>query len=149
MENSTTTNQRRTTKVINNGHPVYVSTGAVRGHSGGTATLHVCNGCQGEVVWATSARTGRRYLCNVRTAANDGRYFMGNDLHSCNEVITYRQTADDVMNEARREDARQVLGKVEAWNQLVEMGHMTPEKAAEFIAAEAENIAHAQAVLAQ
>jgi hypothetical protein len=92
--------------VRENGYPISVSTGGVRGHSGGDTNLYVCNTCQSEVVWATSARTGRRYLCNVRRSYNDGRFFQGNDLHNCNEVITERDRVTDHLRNADITEAR-------------------------------------------
>jgi hypothetical protein len=93
--------------VRENGYPISVSTGGVRGHSGGDTNLYICNTCQSEVVWATSARTGRRYLCNVRRSYNDGRFFMGNDLHNCNEVITERDRVTDHLRNADIAEAQQ------------------------------------------
>jgi hypothetical protein len=58
----------------------YASQGAVR-QNGGNLPLYTCNACGGEVVWAESKRTGRKYLCTVRKGYHGQRYYVGADVH--------------------------------------------------------------------
>jgi hypothetical protein len=76
-DDTTTKKPARTTRVPDR----FATGGAVTQE--GSLPLYVCNGCQGEVVWATSARTGRKYLANVWRKTNDARYYMKNDPHKC------------------------------------------------------------------
>ena len=68
----------RTTRIPN----THASAGAVR-QSSGTLPVYRCNTCHGEVVWAESKRTGRRYLANVSRGYHDQRYYVGADVHDC------------------------------------------------------------------
>lgn len=63
------------------GQPIYVGGGAVA--QDGSLKLYTCNTCHHEVVWATSARTGRVYLVNVRRGYLDQRYYVKASAHRC------------------------------------------------------------------
>lgn len=102
------------------GSYIPVSTGAVRGHSGGDTNLYLCNTCHGDVVWATSKRTGRKYLCNARSAYNGSWFFMGNDLHKCDEVLAQRKAADKVAAQVQADLQAEALKNAYATVQLVE-----------------------------
>ena len=67
----------RTSRIPNE----FASQGAVN-QNGGTLPLYRCNACRAEVVWATSKRTGRKYLCGVRHGYLGQRYYVGADLHT-------------------------------------------------------------------
>ena len=58
----------------------FAGQGAVR-QNGGTLPVYRCGECYGEVVWATSARTGRKYLANVFSGYHRQRYYIGASLH--------------------------------------------------------------------
>lgn len=58
----------------------YAGPGAVR-QSGGSLQVYSCNECGGEVVWATSRRTGKKYLANVSRGHNDQRFYIAANLH--------------------------------------------------------------------
>lgn len=66
----------------------YATVGAVR-QSGGSLPVYCCNTCNQEVVWATSQRTGRKYLCNVSYGYHHNRYYIGADLHDCQKRLAY------------------------------------------------------------
>lgn len=77
---NTTASQPRTKR-----HPsgVFIGTGAVGQHDG-SLPLYICNGCQREVVWATSSKTGRKYLVNVsHSTRSDARFYIGRNVHDC------------------------------------------------------------------
>jgi hypothetical protein len=82
MTETTTSKPARTTRVPNR----FVGEGAVR--QDGTLPMYVCNTCNGEVVWATSARTGRKYLVNVRRGHLDQSFYMKHDTHTCTPETT-------------------------------------------------------------
>lgn len=62
---------------------VYASEGAVA--QDGRLKVMACNECGGEVVWATSKRTGRMYLVNVRRGHLDQRFYAKHDGHRCED----------------------------------------------------------------
>lgn len=71
----------------------YASVGAVR-QGGGSLPTYFCNRDNTEVVWATSARTGRKYLANVSYGYKNQRYYIGANVHKCDEVLARREQAD-------------------------------------------------------
>lgn len=77
----TSTRAPRTSAILRNGTPTYVSDGAVA--QDGVLKLMQCNACGAEVVWATSGRTGRKYLVNVSRGYNDQRFYMKRNAHRC------------------------------------------------------------------
>lgn len=60
---------------------VFVSDGAVS--QDGPLRLAWCKYCKREVVWATSTRTGRKYLVNVSTGQSGARFYMKHNVHKC------------------------------------------------------------------
>lgn len=68
---------------------VYAGQGAVR-QAGGSLKVYVCNACHSEVVWAESKRTGRKYLVNVSRGYMDQRFYIGSNVHKCDEVLAGR-----------------------------------------------------------
>lgn len=49
----------------------------------GPLPIYSCNTCHGQVVWATSRRTGGKYLVNVRQGYLQQRFYAKHDLHDC------------------------------------------------------------------
>lgn len=62
----------------------------------GLLPLYACNACGGRVVWATSSRTGRKYLANAYLFGGGGYYYNKRSVH----------TDEDCANTARRREAR-------------------------------------------
>lgn len=69
----------RTTKATGN-RGGFASEGAVR-QNGGSLPIYVCNECGADVVWATSKRTGRKYLANISHGYNGARFYIGANVH--------------------------------------------------------------------
>lgn len=67
----------RTTRVPDQ----FANGGAV--HQEGSLPIYQCNTCLGQVVWATSSKTGRKYLANIRTGYLDQRFYNKRDYHDC------------------------------------------------------------------
>lgn len=71
----------RTTRVPNR----FASEGGVRQE--GSLPLYICNGCGREVVWATSTKTGRKYLASCSPSASDGPHagwhYRKHAVHRC------------------------------------------------------------------
>lgn len=80
----TTTKPSRTSRVVRNGFPMSVGPGASA--QDGDLPLYQCNTCHGEVVWATSSRTGRKYLCNVYQGTVV-RYYVKRSVHQCQDRL--------------------------------------------------------------
>ena len=88
----TSATRPRTSAVLVNGQPHYVSPGAVA--QDGSLKLMQCNNCGAEVVWATSARTGRRYLVNVSRGYLDQRFYNKRNAHRCPDLDARRARTD-------------------------------------------------------
>ena len=73
----------------------YASQGAVR-QNGGSLPIYRCGDCGADVVWVTSARTGREYLANVFSGYHRQRYYIGASLHGkeCAERVAEYDAAD-------------------------------------------------------
>jgi hypothetical protein len=84
------------------GRATYATPGAVRGQVGGDLAIYVCNTCDEQVLWATSARTGGRYLVNVSRGYQGQAFYRGSDLHRCDEVLARREAAVAAEAEARQ-----------------------------------------------
>ena len=81
METTTTTTTTIATGRTRRGSG-FASPGAVR-QNGGSLPVQVCNRCGREVVWATSSRTGRKYLVTVSyRRSGGGRYYIGSNIHT-------------------------------------------------------------------
>ncbi len=57
----------------------YASEGGVRQE--GSLPTYRCNACGAEVVWATSRKTGRKYLVNVKHGYHGQRIYVKADFH--------------------------------------------------------------------
>lgn len=76
----------RTTAYRNhNNNTTYISGGA--NYQDGNLKLYVCNTCRREVVWATSTRTGRKYLANVYQGESNARYYVKASAHECKPAL--------------------------------------------------------------
>lgn len=78
----------RTTAAVHptNGGPRYIGGGA--NEQDGKLKLYTCNTCHGEVVWATSTRTGNKYLANVFTSPHSGaRFYVKASAHECKPAL--------------------------------------------------------------
>ena len=62
------------------GRQAYASGGAVA--QDGSLKVYYCGKCGSRVVWATSARTGGKYLVNVFDKHNGGMHYVKNQLHT-------------------------------------------------------------------
>lgn len=51
----------------------------------GKLPIYVHAACGQEVVWATSSRTGRKYLVNISRGYLDQRYYNKRNAHHCPE----------------------------------------------------------------
>lgn len=71
----------------------YASTGAVRQH-GGSLPIYVCNTCGREVVWATSSKTGRKYLANVSHGYLGQRFYVAASVHGTTCETEMRRRAE-------------------------------------------------------
>jgi hypothetical protein len=80
----------------------YAASGAVNQHDGGLP-VYTCTTCAREVVWATSRRTGRPYLVNVRRGYHDQRFYIGNDVHprNCADLLAAQVAEIDSQQRAR------------------------------------------------
>jgi hypothetical protein len=100
----------------------YASQGGVRQH-GGSLPVVECQRCLEAghggvlIVWATSKRTGKAYPCNVSHGYKGQRFYMGHDLHRCEDVARVAQ-----LNEQARVDREERLtGLAEAQRRLAAM----------------------------
>ena len=70
------------------GRQAYAHDGAVA--QDGALKVYRCGKCKSRVVWATSARTGGKYLVNVFDKKSGGMFYVKNQLHtaeSCKKEI--------------------------------------------------------------
>jgi hypothetical protein len=49
----------------------------------GSLPAYICNTCNAEVVWATSTRTGRKYLVSVYRGYQGQRFYVKRQPHTC------------------------------------------------------------------
>jgi hypothetical protein len=80
----TTTN--RPARTQRNARGTYASGGAQ--HQDGKLPIYDCNACGAEVVWATSNRTGRKYLANCYQGMNGTRFYVKASPHKCGPAAT-------------------------------------------------------------
>lgn len=95
MTNNAPARPARTTALVVDGERITAGVGAVR-QGGGRLGVCLCNACGREVVWATSARTGRKYLANVSRGYLDQRFYVGADLHKCAPAPTAEVVSERV-----------------------------------------------------
>lgn len=75
-----------TTPVLTaSGSQAYATGGAV--NQQGHRPVRACGTCGREVVWLESKKTGRRYLANVSRGYLDQRFYVGRDIHRCQDQI--------------------------------------------------------------
>jgi hypothetical protein len=99
----------------------YAGTGAVRQHDG-TLPIYICNTCGREVVWATSAKTGRKYLANIARGHLDQRFYIAASLHDCGPELRRREEAA-----RQRESNAHYAYLFMLLDEHDEQGHPTPE----------------------
>lgn len=82
--------------------------------------LYVCNTCGGEVVWATSKRTGRKYLVDV-CRGEVSRYYRKDLVHDC---AKRRAAADSAVQQyiayADRKRYAEIISAWEGIHEIVE-----------------------------
>ena len=80
------------------GRQAYAHDGAVA--QDGALKVYHCGKCKSRVVWATSTRTGGKYLVNVFDKKSGGMFYVKNQLHtaeSCkNEINETTETAEHI-----------------------------------------------------
>lgn len=99
----TNTQQPRTSRVPNE----FASAGAV--NQEGNLPLYTCNKCHAKVVWATSKKTGRKYLvtCYRKNSDYVTYFYIKNSIHTdevCNQEI------------ARNAEIRKQMESITEWN---------------------------------
>ena len=82
MTTATTTKAPRTRRNIRG---TYCGEGAVR--QDGDLPIYDCLTCGAEVVWATSRKTGRKYLVNVSVGESGRRFYMKQNVHRCADKL--------------------------------------------------------------
>lgn len=100
----------------------YASQGAVN-QNGGSLPVSTCKRCGNEVVWVTSKRTGKRYLVNVSIGYRDQRFYMGHNIHRCDEILAAREQA--AAEEQRRGD---LLAEVAEQQRAYKAGEITRDQ---------------------
>lgn len=96
-----TKKQPRTRRSSDNG---FAQEGAVA--QDGRLPVYVCNACQREVVWATSRKTGRKYLVNVTRGYHHQRFYMKHNAHTadyCAGIVREREEWERRQNFDARE----------------------------------------------
>lgn len=83
----------RTTRVPN----AFAGPGAVRQE--GSLPIYECNACGRQVVWATSSKSGRKYLVDVSKGHLDQRYYNKRNAHDCAKVLERRAAEEAAMEE--------------------------------------------------
>lgn len=84
---TTATKPARTQRLIENGHAIYASDGGVAQE--GPLPIYICNACRSQVVWATSSRTGRKYLVSISHSQSGARFYIKRNAHprDCGERL--------------------------------------------------------------
>ena len=96
----------RTTRTVRNARGTYADGGA--NTQDGKLPIYDCTTCGAEVVWATSNRTGNKYLVNIRTGASGARFYMKHDIHTCQpanspeDVALYNRLNDIYQDSIKR-----------------------------------------------
>lgn len=124
------TNTTATAKTTRHPDGLHVSMGGVR-QNGGLLPLYTCNACGAEVVWATSNRTGRKYLVTVGRNYNGARYYRGDNIHprNCGEVRAAAVAEEIAKQDARKARAAMVLQKsIAASQRLYKAGTITKDQ---------------------
>lgn len=101
MTSTTTTRKPRTRRTEG-----FATQGAVR-QAGGDLPIYECTTCRHEVVWATSSRTGRRYLANVSQGSNGHRFYIGRIVHTDEVCQANVDQAEAMIRQQRQYEATQ------------------------------------------
>jgi hypothetical protein len=99
----------------------HASQGGVR-QNGGTLPIYECRRCAeagypGEqIVWPTSKRTSKRYPVDVSRGYHGQRFYMGHNVHKCDEVQARRAAAiaEFEAHEARQVQGREIVAEAQA-----------------------------------
>lgn len=113
---STTTKKFRTRRSPSG---AYASGGAVT--QDGHLAIYECTTCGNEVVWATSKKTGRKYLVNVRKGMSGTRYYVKANFHKCEEIMASREALPDTASEVM-EDTKLLQDIAKGYEWLVTDG---------------------------
>lgn len=70
----------------------YASQGAVR-QNGGSLPIRYCRTCHREIVWCESKRTGKSYPVNVTYGYNHNAFYIGANIHRCEDTATLKMVA--------------------------------------------------------
>jgi hypothetical protein len=117
---STTGSTNRTRRYTDpSGNQPNATPGAVRNQTGGTLPVYVCNACDTHVVWATSARTGRRYLCDVSYGYHGQAFYIGRNVHRCDNVLAQREAHREAAITEARDEVQRLRSTVEASTQMI------------------------------
>lgn len=118
---------------------MFASPGAVN-QRGGKLPIYVCNTCENEVVWVESSRTGRKYLVNTLRGYHGQRFYIGANVHKCEQIMAERtsRTAEAEAERTRRQadDDQAQADRAAAIDGLFELLDKTTDPA------ERENIAN-------
>lgn len=86
----------------------------------GTLPLYRCNTCGADVVWATSARTGRKYLADVKTGQAGQRYYVKASAHECDNPAR-REAREAVERQMAAEAMTRKMGELQEARRSGEM----------------------------
>lgn len=81
---ATTATASRPARTRRNPDGIFITGGAQT--QDGALAAYLCNTCNVDVVWATSTRTGRKYLVNVHRGHLGQRFYVKHQPHKCQEV---------------------------------------------------------------
>jgi hypothetical protein len=74
--------------MTNNTQTEYATGGA--NAQDGALPIRTCKNCQSDIVWVTSARTGKCYPVNISYGRSNQRFYVKTNFHKCDEVIAAR-----------------------------------------------------------
>ena len=83
----------------------YASPGGVRQH-GGSLPIRTCKTCAEDIVWVTSQRTGKSYPVNISRGYHGQRFYMGHNVHRCEDTFAKRAAAEAEREALVAEEAR-------------------------------------------
>lgn len=102
-------NKPRTTRVT----PIAFATeGGVRQE--GSLPIYRCNCCNRQVVWATSSRTGRRYLVDVQRGRSGQRFYVKAVAHTCPPPLPEESNPAHIPGPARWEALKAEIAAIKA-----------------------------------
>lgn len=106
----------------------FAGMGAQR-QAGGRLPVYECSTCGREVVWATSKRTGRRYLAEVQRGQADQRFYIGANVHTDEACARRIAERDEFSAEVlRREVGARVHECMKAAQRLHNSGAITTDE---------------------